>query len=73
MTSMPVALGRYRSSPEFTHDSVPAALLRNHATAERVRARIVILEGSLRYIIDHPSQGAMPEEHLLSPECSGIV
>jgi tellurite resistance-related uncharacterized protein len=70
---MPVALERYRSSPEFTHDSVSAALLHNHARAERVWAQIVILKGSRRYIIDHPSQGAMPEEHFLSPECSGIV
>ncbi len=60
---------QYRSSPEFTEHTVPAALLRRHTTAAGVWGRIRIIEGSLRYKILAPSL----EVHTLTPTLSGIV
>lgn len=69
MQTLPPQLVHYKTTPEFNQDSVPAGLLRNHSTAVGVWGRIVVLEGSLRYVIEEPER----EEHLLVPGTPGIV
>lgn len=71
MKTMPDNVVHYRSSPEFTEATVPAALQRGHNTAAGVWGRITILEGSLCYKITDPSVPA--EQLLLTPEQPGIV
>src|SRR5690606_5765766 len=39
----------YRSTPEFTEQTLPAALRRDHATASGVWGRIHVRDGRLRY------------------------
>ena len=46
---LPSGLINYRSTPQFTEVSVPAALLDDHATKEGVWGIIRIVSGSLRY------------------------
>ena len=46
---LPIGLTNYRSTPQFTEASVPAALLDDHATKEGVWGIIRISRGSLRY------------------------
>lgn len=69
MRTLPAHLEHYKTTPEFSQESVPAGLLRNHTTAAGVWGRIVVLEGSLRYVIEAPE----PETHLLVPGTPGIV
>jgi hypothetical protein len=66
MKAMPDNVVHYRSDPEFTEATVPAALQRGHNTAAGVWGRITILEGSLCYKITDPSVPA--EQLLLTPE-----
>ena len=69
MKTLPTDVVLYKSTPEFTQDSVPAGLQRNHTTAAHVWGRIVVYEGSLRYVIEEPEM----EEHLLVQGIPGIV
>lgn len=69
MKNLPAALVHYKSTPVFDQDSVPAGLRRAHSTAAGVWGRIVVLEGSLRYVIEAPAV----EEYLLAPGTPGIV
>ena len=71
MKTIPDNVTHYRSSPEFTQDTVPAALQRHHNTAADVGGRINIIEGSLLYRITDPRVPA--EEVLLTPERHGVV
>jgi tellurite resistance-related uncharacterized protein len=41
----------YKKTAVFTESTVPAALLRDHTTKTGVWARIVVLEGTLRYVV----------------------
>ncbi|MFC5460363.1 DUF1971 domain-containing protein [Massilia niabensis] len=69
MKPLPANVVLYKTTPEFNHESVPAGLQRNHTTAAGVWGRIVVHEGSLRYVIEEPEF----EEHLLGPGNAGIV
>jgi tellurite resistance-related uncharacterized protein len=69
MKTMPDAVTHYKSTPDFTEDTVPAGLLRSHTTAAGVWARINVLEGSLQYHIYEPES----EKHLLEPGRFGII
>lgn len=69
MKALPATVAFYKSTPEFTETSVPAALQRDHTTAEGVWAKINVLEGSLHYCITEPS----PERHLLEVGVEGII
>lgn len=70
MKTLPAGLAHYKSTPEFTQDSMPAGLRRSHTTAAGVWGRIVVLEGTLRYRI---TGAALPETHVLMPGSPGIV
>jgi len=41
----------YKRTPEFTAATVPKGLLKEHSTKTGVWARIVVLEGRLRYVV----------------------
>lgn len=74
MKTLPADIAHYKSTPEFTRESTPAALQRNHTTAAGVWGRIVVQEGSLRYVIEAPGiEEHLREEHLLVPGVAGIV
>jgi tellurite resistance-related uncharacterized protein len=66
---LPEGLVAYDRTREFSEQSVPAGLRRSHTTRAGVWGRIVVLEGALRYRILEPE----PEEHVLTPEHSGVV
>jgi tellurite resistance-related uncharacterized protein len=69
MKHLPYAVKHYKNTPEFTQDTVPQALQRGHTTAEQVSGRIVVSEGSLRYVVDQ----AEPETYLLGPGEPGMI
>lgn len=50
-----------RSTPFFTRDNVPAALLRHHNTAEGVFGQICVMAGTLTYY-------GFPDENTHKPE-----
>lgn len=51
----PEGLEAYRSTPEFTLETVPAGLLRDHATKAGTWGRIEVLEGEVTYTTAAPS------------------
>ena len=48
----PDDLVAYKRTPEFTAETIPNGLRRDHSTKQGVWARIVVLEGRLRYRVD---------------------
>ena len=69
MKTMPAGLACYKSTPEFTELTVPAALQRDHTTAPGVWAKIAVLEGALTYCITEPAA----ERHSLRAGDEGII
>ena len=67
--SLPVHVERYKQTPEFTQDTVPAGLLAAHQTKAGTWGRIVVLAGRLEYRILEPAL----EVILLDPDTPGIV
>lgn len=66
MSALPADVVHYKSTPEFTESTIPAGLLRDHATAAGVWGRIRIIEGNLLYREDG-------QERLLTPYAPRIV
>ncbi len=58
----------YRTTPEYTEETIPAGLRRRHSTRAEVWARIRVIEGRLRLRRLEPA-----EECVLTPETPGIV
>ena len=69
MKTMPTNVVPYKRTSEFTEETVPTALLRDHNTKDGIWAKIVVLEGSLLYRILEPAV----EENYLGPERAGVV
>ncbi|MCY3671656.1 MAG: DUF1971 domain-containing protein [Alphaproteobacteria bacterium] len=69
MKALPEGVVRYGGTPEFSDGATPVSLLRSHRTKAGTWAKIVVLEGRLRYRVLEPE----PEEFELSPETPGIV
>ena len=69
MKTIPDNVSRYAATPEFTETTAPSHLLDSHETKPGVWAKIVVLEGSLRYCILGPEI----EEHELTPERPGVA
>ena len=69
MKTLPDNVSHYKSTPEFTGETVPKGLLRAHQTKDGTWGKIVILSGKLRYRILQPE----PEEIELSPDRFGVV
>lgn len=66
MPHLPDGLEVYRSTPEFTEQTVPAKLRAEHSTKAGVWGRIVVEEGRLRYIIG-------PTSWILKPGVHGVI
>ena len=58
-----------RATPIFEADSIPAGLRREHISKAGVWARIVVIEGVLRYTVGAPAE----REFLLDRTTPGIV
>ena len=65
---LPAHFAPYKQTPVFTAATVPAGLRRDHSTRRGVWARIVVLEGTLRYTVD-----ALKTHFNLSSTVSGVV
>ena len=69
MKTIPDNVSRYAATPEFTETTAPGHLLESHETKPGVWAKVVVLEGSLRYCIIGPDV----EEHELAPDRPGVA
>ena len=69
METLPENVSPYAKSPEFTEETVPKNLLEAHRTKAGTWAKIVVMEGKLRYRILEPEI----EENELSPDRHGVV
>ena len=69
MKTLPANVRATKRTPEFTEASIPAGLLRDHATKPGVWGVIHVLDGELEYHILEPIQ----EYHTLRPGMQGIV
>ena len=69
MKELPEDVARYGGTSVFSEESIPASLRWAHRTKAGTWARIVVLEGRLRYRILEPDV----EEAELSPGSPGIV
>ena len=69
MKELPEGVARYGGTSVFSERSIPANLRRTHRTKAGTWAKIVVLEGRLRYRILEPET----EEVELSPGRPGIV
>jgi len=65
---LPAHFVAYKQTADFTETTVPDGLRRDHTTRAGVWARIVVLEGTLRYRVE--SLGLTRD---LSPSAPGIV
>jgi tellurite methyltransferase len=52
---LPDGLQEYKRTPEFSEDSIPAGLLKDHTTKVGVWGLIHVLEGVLFYTVQHPA------------------
>jgi tellurite methyltransferase len=52
MPVLPAGLAQYKLVGPFTETSIPSGLLRSHRLKSGVWARIVVLEGELRYVLE---------------------
>src|SRR5680860_1299010 len=52
LTELPANLVLERTTDVFDNDSVPAGLLRTHRTASGVWGRLVVRQGSLRFVFE---------------------
>jgi tellurite resistance-related uncharacterized protein len=69
MKDLPADLSPSGKTPVFTQDSVPAGLLKDHRLAPGYWGKIVVLQGSLEYVIQ-----SSPEERIeLNPSRFGVV
>lgn len=63
--SLPDSVTAYRRTPEFTEETVPAALLSAHNTKDGVWGQIHVLEGELLYRVTDPRR--TEQETVLTP------
>jgi len=69
MNTMPPDVEAYKRTPEFNETTIPKGLLKSHSTKAGVWAKIIILEGNLRYTINQPQI----TEHILNVTTPGII
>ena len=69
MKELPVNVVLYKKTARFTDENVPPALLSTHYTKKSSWAKIVVLSGSIRYLIE----GENKEIIELSPLKYGVI
>ncbi|MEP3246411.1 MAG: DUF1971 domain-containing protein [Sneathiella sp.] len=71
-SALPDGAKRYSTSPIFNQETVPQALLKDHQTKAGVWGRLVVLDGSLDFIIPdrHPLAHPViaPDFAVIEPE-----
>ncbi len=67
MPQMPAHAQRYKTTAVFDALSVPAGLLRAHATKAGTWGKIVVLEGTVNYVLEGVGRWA------LNPDTPGII
>lgn len=70
--ALPDGLVAYRSTPEFTLETIPSALLRDHTTKAGTWGLIHVTEGTLRYTVTDPRRQT-GEWVLASGDPPGVV
>jgi tellurite resistance-related uncharacterized protein len=68
MKSLPDNVVSYKRTPEFSEDTIPEGLLKNHQTKTDVWGKIIVLSGHLLYTIQEPF-----EEIILDINTHGVV
>lgn len=69
--AIPAGLTAHKRTPEFTEATIPAGLLKAHATKEGVWGLIQVVEGELIYRVVDTRRS--PAEFVLSPSTPGVV
>ena len=69
MKTLPPEVSQYKSTPEFTQDTVPDGLLNAHQTKAGTWGLIVVLSGRLEYRILEPDMETIE----LSEALRGVV
>jgi len=72
MTLLPEGLESYKRTPSFSEATVPAALLKDHATKAGTWGRIHVEAGRLRYVVTDPRR-ERAERILARDAAPGIV
>ncbi|MCY4044025.1 MAG: DUF1971 domain-containing protein [Cellvibrionales bacterium] len=67
MKNLPKHVQAYKKTPEFSEDSIPKSLLKDHSTKPGVWGKIQLIEGSLIYVINQQ------EHHVLTQNSEGII
>ncbi|MGH8762478.1 MAG: DUF3565 domain-containing protein [Nitrosospira sp.] len=65
---LPDSFVAYKRTPDFTEESLPAALRKDHSTRVGVWAKIIVAEGKIRYRVP-----ILKADIELSPDRIGIV
>ncbi|HKU40198.1 MAG TPA: DUF3565 domain-containing protein [Polyangiales bacterium] len=68
MPVLPAHVNEYKRTAEFTEQTIPKGLLKDHTTQAGVWARIVVREGALEYSFGQPRRS-----FVLDPAHPGIV
>jgi hemoglobin len=61
-TDVPEGLEAYRSTPQFTEASVPAGLLRAHATKAGVWGLLVVHAGRLLFVLEDEARDGVGDD-----------
>ncbi len=74
MKELPDGLAEYRRTDLFTEETVPKALLADHATKAGTWGLITVAAGRLEYEIEADAgTGRAAETHILTPGADGVV
>jgi tellurite resistance-related uncharacterized protein len=65
---MPEGFIAFQQTPIFTEETIPAGLQKDHATGAGVWAKIIVLEGKLRYQAE-----ALRVDMELAPDVLGVI
>ncbi len=68
-SSLPSGLVRYRETPTFTRDTVPAALLRAHSIKAGTWGLLRVLAGRVRYCVD----GETPYDVVVKQDATAVI
>ena len=70
MPKLPNNVTPYKRTPNFTHETVPRGLLKDHSTKAGTWGVLTVLSGTLLY---HITQTQPPQSYELGVEDAGII
>lgn len=68
MKELPRSVQKYKETKVFTEKTVPSGFLKNHNTMANVWGKLVVLKGTIRYIIEN-----VEETFLLDINRFGVI